>query len=275
MNKKQIIGSMTAKGGFANELDISLKFNNFKFDIDAQEWLEIMGYNWHKITNLVSLMIPPRISKKTAIELGVNEDRITEAIKYKKSDIQIRILIVMNDIHYIENISLKKCNSNVGFNQIDKRSVETYQAMWGFNNSIANTLKLFTGAISPIVPKSQLRDTRRMYLTEIDIIKVDELVSFLNINKTLICMDILKGRGAFSADWIFVTQFNIEDEKLEWVIKDINFVCNFYASGDVIITQNGNLKLGRVSIQRKGGTPDPTSLQFKINPLELMKAKLV
>lgn len=74
MNKKQIIGSMTAKGGFANELDISLKFNNFKCDIDAQEWLEIMGYNWHKITNLVSLMIPPRISKKTAIELGINED---------------------------------------------------------------------------------------------------------------------------------------------------------------------------------------------------------
>lgn len=218
-------------------------------------------------------MIPPRISKKTAIELGVHEDRIIEAIKYKKSDIQIRILIVMNDVHYIENISLKKCNSNVGFNQIDKRSVETYQIMWGFNNSIANTLKLFTGEILPIVPKNQLRDIRRMYLTEIDKLKVDELITFLNINKTLICMDILKGRGAFSADWVLVTKFNVDDGKLEWVIKDINFVCNFYASGDAIVTQNGNLKLGRISIQRKGGTPDPTSLQFKINPLELIYTK--
>ncbi len=30
----------------------------------------------------------------------------------------------------------------------------------------------------------------------------------------------------------------------------------------------GSLKIGRVTMQRKGGTPDPTSLQFKINPLE-------
>ena len=273
MNKKQIIGSMTAKGGFANELDISLKFNNFESDTDAQEWLKIMGYNWRKIKNLVSFMIPPKISKKTAIELGVNEDRITESIKYKKSDIQIRIFIIINNIHYIENISLKKCNSNVGFNQIDKRSVETYQAMWGFDNSIANTLKLFTGVIPPIAVSNQLRDVRRMYLTEMDKAKVDELISFLNINKTLICMDILKGRGAFSADWFLVTQLNTVNGDLKWVIKDINFVCNFYGNGEVIVTQNGNLKLGRISVQRKGGTPDPTSLQFKINPLELMDHK--
>ena len=270
MNKKQMIGSSTAKGGFANELDISVKFNNFKFDIDAQKWLEIMGYNWQKITTLSSFMIPPRISIKTAVELGVAETHIIESIKHKKSDIQIRILIIMGDVHYIENISLKKCNSDAGFNQIDKRSVDTYQTMWGFNNSIANTLKLFTGAIAPITSVHPLKDPRRMFLTEIDSVKVTELIGFFDQNKTLICMDILKGRGAFSADWFLVTQYEVVNGNFEWVIKDINFVCNFYASGDVAITKSGNIKLGRVSIQRKGGTPDPTSLQFKINPLDLM-----
>lgn len=29
------------------------------------------------------------------------------------------------------------------------------------------------------------------------------------------------------------------------------------------------LPIDKVTMQRKGGTPDPTSLQFKINPLEL------
>ena len=271
MNKRQMTGSLAAKGGFANELDISIKFNNFKFDTDAQEWLQIMGYNWEKISTLTSIMIPPKISKKTAIEFGVTEDRITEAIKHKKADIQIRILIIIDDLHYIENISLKKCNSNIGFNQIDKRSVNTYQTMWGFSDSIANTLKLFTGETKPNSHISELKDPRRMYLTEIPQTKVDELVSFININKTLICMDILKGRGAFSANWMLVTQLDISNSQLKWIIKDINFVCNFFASGPITITEKGNLKMGRVSIQRKGGTPDPTSLQFKINPLDLIE----
>ena len=255
----------------SNELDISIKFNNFKFDTDSQEWLQIMGYNWEKISTLTSIMIPPKISKKTAIEFGVTEDRITEAIKHKKADIQIRILIIIDDLHYIENISLKKCNSNIGFNQIDKRSVNTYQTMWGFSDSIANTLKLFTGETKPNSHISELKDPRRMYLTEIPQTKVDELVSFININKTLICMDILKGRGAFSANWMLVTQLDISNSQLKWIIKDINFVCNFFASGPITITEKGNLKMGRVSIQRKGGTPDPTSLQFKINPLDLIE----
>jgi len=33
----------------------------------------------------------------------------------------------------------------------------------------------------------------------------------------------------------------------------------------------GSLKIGRVTMQRKGGTPDPTSLRFKINPLALFE----
>jgi len=61
-------------------------------------------------------------------------------------------------------------------------------------------------------------------------------------------------------------------DKIDWVLKDINTTCNFYAQGEVKMSPRGSLKIGRVTMQRKGGTPDPTSLQFKINPLELFNA---
>lgn len=38
-------GSMTAKGGFANEKSICDKFNSWKKDKEAQVWLAIMGYH--------------------------------------------------------------------------------------------------------------------------------------------------------------------------------------------------------------------------------------
>ena len=68
-----------------------------------------------------------------------------------------------------------------------------------------------------------------------------------------------------------VTQKNA-DNSLRWVIKDINTVCNYYAQGIVKLSPRKSLKIARLTMQRKGGTPDPTSLQFKINPLELFNA---
>jgi hypothetical protein len=38
------IGSQTAKGGFVNEKDICAKVNNWENDKEAQQWLNIMGY---------------------------------------------------------------------------------------------------------------------------------------------------------------------------------------------------------------------------------------
>ncbi|MCD4745427.1 MAG: hypothetical protein K8R58_03925 [Bacteroidales bacterium] len=44
---------------------------------------------------------------------------------------------------------------------------------------------------------------------------------------------------------------------------------NFYGSGDVVISPRGSLHIGKITAQRKGGTPDPTKLQFKFKPCEL------
>ena len=42
-------GSQTAKNGFKNEDEIIFKFNNWKIDKDAKQWLIIMRYNLEEI----------------------------------------------------------------------------------------------------------------------------------------------------------------------------------------------------------------------------------
>ncbi|OAV02307.1 hypothetical protein AO381_1598 [Moraxella catarrhalis] len=47
-----------------------------------------------------------------------------------------------------------------------------------------------------------------------------------------------------------------------------------YGDGDVVISPRGSLKIGRVTMQRKGGDngrPTANMLQFKIDPAELFE----
>ena len=193
MDNKQLIGSHTAKGGFENEYDIVEKFNNYKTDIEAKKWLSIMGYDFEKIGTLIAIPIPVRISKNKATEFGATPEKIDDTIKYKKADVQVQLEIKVDDVIYRENLSLKKANKGANFNQIDKRPVETYQNMWGFSDSICETLKKFTGEILPTKEESvNLKDTRRWYLNELPKEKVDELISFFETNKVLVFNDILK-----------------------------------------------------------------------------------
>jgi len=46
---------------------------------------------------------------------------------------------------------------------------------------------------------------------------------------------------------------------------------DFFGAGEVKLSPRGSLSIGEITMQRKGGTPDPTKLQFKIKPCELFK----
>ncbi len=124
---KQLIGSYTAKGGFENELDVCVKLLNYKSDLEAQQWLYYMGYDYTKIQSLRAIQIPPTLSKKRAAELGITNDKFDETKRFKKADIQLRVEILLDNVLMTENLSLKKANKSSGFNQIDKRPVSTYQ----------------------------------------------------------------------------------------------------------------------------------------------------
>ncbi|WP_432481086.1 hypothetical protein [Moraxella sp. ZY200743] len=271
-NDKQQLGSNTAKGGFANEKTIVAKFNNYKNDKHAQAWLATMGYHVDDIQTLNAIQMPTRLNKNKVTQFGISAEQFDFTQKYKKADLQIQLTICVDDIIYRENISVKKADLSANFNQIDKRAVTTYQQMWGFDDDIAKTLKQFTGEIIPTEREQiSLKDKRRWYLTELPSSDTQKLIEFLTSNKYLIISDIIKGRGMLCAEWFLVSRF-YGDGMIDYCLKNINEVINHYAQGDVQISPKGSLVIGRLTAQRKGGTPDPTSLQFKIKPLDIFNS---
>jgi hypothetical protein len=272
LNKKEL-GSKTAKGGFKNEELITSKFNNYIKDKDAKNWLKIMGYNYKKIHKLIALQIPVRLSKKSLSKYGLSEKDYETITKFKKADVQVKIIIEIDGVSYIENISLKKANETASYNQVDKRTVDSYQKMWGFDDKIAQCLKLFTGELNP--KEYRFKNTKkenRIFLNELPKKSQKMIIDFFRKNKILIIGDILKGRGGLSADWMLITK-QMKNGDLKYILKDINFVMNFYSQGDVKISPRGSLYIGRITMQRKGGTPDPTKLQFKISPNKLFEVE--
>ncbi|PIQ91578.1 MAG: type II restriction endonuclease [Parcubacteria group bacterium CG11_big_fil_rev_8_21_14_0_20_39_22] len=249
-NLKQMValGSKTAKGGFANEQDVIDRFNDWEKDKVAQEWLAEMNYK-------------------------IKDIEFVKASKVKgqyKADIQVRItiLIKLKSQEDLQNLQVKLVSNPQGFNQIDKRWIDKYVELWNIPKDITKILKLFTGEI--IAKKKGLRDSRRMFLDEMSEADQDRLMDFFKHNKILIVSDILKGRGEFSADWTLVI-LKMKGES-RWVLKSINEVMNVFGAGDIRITREGSLKIGKIGMQRKGGDGGRDTakmLQFKINPVEL------
>ncbi|MDR3127834.1 MAG: hypothetical protein LBT99_00690 [Bifidobacteriaceae bacterium] len=243
MNKAQLLGSQTAKNGFENERDIANKFNKWQTDDEAQNWLVLMNYNLDKIEFVKAIILHGY-----------------------KANINVQITVKLKQAIDVENIQVKLVSNAKGFNQIDKRSVDKYNEIfdWKMPINVVNILKGFTGELPPTIKNPQ--NIHRMLINEFSSKEQKELFNFLNENRTMIVSDILRGRGEFTAEWVIVAQKI--NKKTRWILKNINEVINHY-DGEVRISTRGSILIGSILIQRKGGTPDPTSLQFKINPAEL------
>ena len=240
-------GSTIARNGFLKEDTVLSKFNNWEIDLEAQKCLQIMGYALEEIEKVVALKV---------------------AGNYK-TDVQIQIKVFLKNLIDEQNLSIKLVSNPSGFNQVDKRWVDKYVEFWNIPETVTQTLKLYTGELPPI--KQNVRDQRRMFFDEIDSSKIQEMIKFFEENKILIVSDILKGRGKFSADWMLVV-LNSENQT-SWTLKSINEVMNIFGSGEVLITKQGNLKIGKIGMQRKGGDGGRETakmLQFKINPIKLL-----
>lgn len=242
-------GSSTARNGFRNEDDVVRKFNDWKKDEDARDWLEIMNYNLEEIEKVEAV-------------------RVTGS---HKTDVQVKITIYLKEAIAAENISVKLVTNPQGFNQIDKRWVDKYKELWNIPDDVSIALKLFTGEITPT--KTGLKDPRRMSLKEMDDETQEKLVKFFEENKIMAITDIFKGRDKLAAAWmlIYIKETNL------WSLLPMSIVMNFYGNGDVRITNQTGLKIGKVGVQRKGGDqgrPTANMLQFKINPAEIVNSTL-
>ena len=166
-DRKKRIGSQTAKDGFKNEVDICDKFNNWKKDEDAKEWLNIMNYDTKYLDNVEAIQIPLKIHKDDFEKFNLDEKEYNKFVRFKKADAQIKLIIKIGNIVKCEYISIKKANSDADYNQVDKRTVDFYQKMWGFNDEIKKWLKLFSGDTIPDNKiYKNLRDKRRMFINE-------------------------------------------------------------------------------------------------------------
>lgn len=270
-------GSSTAKGGFYNEKLVAKKFNNWKQDKEARIWLKILGYKLDDIKDVRALQIKQRISKDYAKSLGLEKD---EDLQYKKADVQVQVIVFLNDgTIKRENISVKKANKDANYNQVDKRKVDSYQKMWKFDDEIKEILKLFTGEFPPLenrelmfkyctVKASQLKDKRRIFLNNLKPKYLEKIIKFFESKKPLILMDIIKGRGALCAEWLMVVEYDKSTDKTTWALVNINQAIDIFSLGKVRLSKKGSLNISDgIVMQRKGGTPDPESLQFKIKPL--------
>ncbi|MBC8115077.1 MAG: type II restriction endonuclease [Candidatus Saccharimonas sp.] len=240
------LGSRTAKAGFQNEDEIRDKFNNWKTDADARAWLESMK---HSVADVASVSAMKPHGEKADVEVTV---------KSKSGE-------------RVERISIKLVSSPNGFNQIDKRWLKTYAAMWKMPPDVAEALKLFVGETPP---RESSRDKRRMYLNELDQKSQTAVVDFFTANKAEIVSDLLAGDGLHASDWMIVTYKG--GDKPKWVIRSSADAIKFYSDGPVELTRSGNLKIGRITMQRKGGDNGRDTakmLQFKINPVQLFDAK--
>lgn len=241
------LGSETAKNGFKNEDEIRDKLNNWKNDADAREWLKVMFRDVSFIESVVA--VKPH---------------------GEKADVEVTVKSIDGPT-YKFGISIKLVSSPNGFNQIDKRWLATYAKMWKMPSGVQDALKLFVGEVSPT---RKGRDPKRMYLNELDAEAQNAILDFFTTKKDEIVSDLFAGDGSHAAGWVMVAFKATENTR--WVIRSSADTIKYFGDGKVEITRTGNLKIGRITMQRKGGDGGRETakmLQFKINPVLLFDAE--
>jgi hypothetical protein len=239
-------GSQTAKAGFQNEAEIAAKFNNWQHDDDARLWLAAMGF------------VPSRIESVSA-----------NRPHGEKSDVEVAV--TFDGATTVKGISIKLVSNKAGFNQIDKRWVATYAKAWKMPSNVVEALRLFVGESKPTKP---VRTVGRTYLNELSKEQQKAVVDFFTANKQMIASDLFEGDGGHAAGW-FLVAYRASEKPL-WALRPAREVANFFSEGPVEITRAGNLKIGRITMQRKGGDGGRETakmLQFKINPVHLLQGK--
>ena len=238
-------GSLTARHGFQNEKEVAQKFNNWRFDEDAQHWLRVMNYDLKDIEHVEAVVLSGY-----------------------KTDVQVQVTIYLKMAIDVRNLQVKLVSNMNGFNQIDKRWIDRYVELWDIPAGVVSILRRYTGELPPTIANP--RDKRRMFADEFDRREQGVMLDWLRNNQFMIVSDILKGRGEFAAEWILVAQKVSHNAR--WVLKPMNYCLNFFGNGGVEITHRGNFRIGKITMQRKGGDggrETANMLQFKINPAEL------
>lgn len=260
-------GSKTARGGFKIEDMIGEMFKNWKKYPDAKKWLKKMDYGLDTIEE-ISINIPKQ---------------------GRKADVILKIKIEGRGKCKVEKISVKKVNGN--YNQVDKRDVDSYVKMFNLSEKVKKGLKKMVGEENytppDLVEKGELKASeldelydynyskpekpRRLAFTELKSNEKQAIIDELSKKKEKIIRRILAGKNE-EVDWFLVVRAKKDEDEEEYeaeefIFESIEETISRLSKGEVRPSPRGSsIRMGKVTIQRKGGTPVPTKLQFKINP---------
>ena len=241
--EKKMSGSETAKSGFQNEHDIVSMLNDWQNNHQAKAILQSMGYE--KVNSVSATKIPGSV----------------------KPDIRV---VVNGETNYA---SLKKYRAGANYNHVCRTSVDNYAKRFGFGNSIADTLKVFTGEIKPadkpeVLATKPARD-KRATLKELLPSRVDEIIQFFDENKSEVLKYIFCGDDKeLEPKYMIITKEGKGEPT--YVTIEMNKVVDYYKQYPVDISARGSVQFGSVIMQRKGGQGSPENLQFKFRPEKIV-----
>lgn len=239
--------SHIALGGFRNEDWVARQFNDGGDSSYGTAWLKIMGYGQ-----------PEKVCARTTRKMGF----------FNKAD----VLVLVDD--GVEWMSVKKFTAN--FNQIDKRWVDEFAKQWRMPDGVSCSLKMYCGEegyrpADLLGPSLSTRDARRFFMDELPAERQEAVISFLDKTKRRIIRDVMAGRGKGAARWILAVEER-QDASPKSVLVKMDAAVRHCAEGPAMVTKAGNLRLGRITVQRKGGDAGKRTaqmLQFKFSPKEL------
>jgi len=237
------LGSRTAKNGFKNEYDVIDKFNNWLNDEEVKRWFEILNVNIKLIENVSAYKFEGRYKPDVLVKVKFTND------------------VTSRNIY----ISIKLVSNLRGYNQIDKRWCDDYCELWNFPNDVLSTLKLFSGEVLHSVLGA--KKLNRLFLNEVEGEESQKVINFFRENRVRVLSDIMRGRD-YPAEFMLVAQKNVANPR--WILKSIDEVINICNQGAVELSPQFSLRIGKVTLQRKGGDGGRTSanmLQFKFNPI--------
>jgi hypothetical protein len=173
----------------------------------------------------------------------------------------------------IENIQAKLVSNKRGANQVDKRYISAYRESFlsDMPDNVYTGLRLYTGELPPIITNCRDEEQRRMYMDELQYDTRVAIIKYLTAKKSIILNGIFKGTGDRTADWLLIRQKY--DDVYRTLVRSMPYAIKFFGGGKVTISEKGNIKLGRVTLQRKGGDKGKRSAcmaQFKIDPIDLL-----
>ncbi len=241
----QYLGSETARRGFENEQDVIECFQQWPQNTTAENWLRLLGHNPDNIRSLRAAKL--KGSYKADILVNV-EEKEGAGFRYP---IQVKL---------VSNLR--------GYNQIDKRWVDRYRELWDIPSDVCRLLKLYTGELPPY---RSGRDNRRMFADEFTGAEQTILCDFFRRNREPVLRTIFRGSGEYTAEFMLVIQKAAGCSSSQ--LWPINRVIDFFGSGEIAVTDRGSLRIGRITVQRKGGNRGRKTakmLQFKINPAEIL-----